>query len=96
MRDRRQEPRNADGDDAAEFAPGVQHCQEANLGAEVFGVSGNSAQRFGRGGKENIVNDALILQRQRSKLLWQRKHHMEILNRQEIGQPGFEPAGLGQ
>lgn len=55
------------------LAPGVQYCQETDLGAEVFGVSGDNAQRLGRGGKQNVVNDSFILQRQRRKLLWQGK-----------------------
>ena len=40
------------------LAPGVQYCQEANLGPEVFGIRGDRAQRFGGGGEENVVDDA--------------------------------------
>ncbi len=63
------------------LAPGVQHSQEANLGAEVFRVRSYRAQGLGYAGEENVVNDTLVLQGQRRKLLWQRKHHMEILHR---------------
>ena len=34
---------------AQSLAPGVQHRQKADLGAEVFGVSGDRAQRLGGG-----------------------------------------------
>ncbi len=78
------------------LAPGVQHGQEANLGTQMFRVGGYCAQRLCGGGEENVVNHALILQRQRSQLLWQGKHHMEILNWQEVRQPRFKPAGFGQ
>jgi hypothetical protein len=54
------------------LAPGVQHCQEANLGLEVFRIGSDRAQRFGGGGEENVVDDALILQGQSRELLRQR------------------------
>ena len=77
------------------LAPGMQHCQEADLGAEVFRIGSNRAQRLGCGGKENVVDDSLILQCQRSQLLRQRKHDMEVLHRQEVCQARLEPAGFG-
>jgi hypothetical protein len=78
------------------LTPSVQHGQEANLGAQVFRVSGYRAQGLGGGGEEQVVNNSLVLQRQRRKLLWQGKHHMEILHWQEVSQARFEPAGFRQ
>jgi len=78
------------------LAPGVQHSQETNLGAEVFRVSGDSAQRLCRAGEEQVVNDALILQGQRGELLWQGEDDVKVFDRQQVSQPRFEPAGFRQ
>ncbi len=37
--------------------PSVQNGEEADLGAEVLGVSGNGAQRVGGGSKEQVITD---------------------------------------
>ena len=41
--------------------PGVQHGEEADLGAEVAGVGGDRAQRLGDGAEEQSVDDGLVL-----------------------------------
>ncbi len=43
------------------LSPGVQHGEEADLGAEVARVAGNGAQRLGEGPEEQAVDDGLVL-----------------------------------
>ena len=43
------------------LAPGVEDGEEADLGAEVAGVSGDRAQRLGNGPEEETVDDGLVL-----------------------------------
>jgi hypothetical protein len=42
--------------------PGVEHCQEANLSAEMFRVSGNAVQCFAGCAEQDVVNDSFVLQ----------------------------------
>ena len=43
------------------LAPGVQHGEEADLGAEVAGVATDRAERVGDGPEEQTVDDGLVL-----------------------------------
>ena len=58
----------AAGDDAVQvgmmderLTPGMEHGEEADLGAEVAGVGGDRAQRLGDGAEEQAVDDGLVL-----------------------------------
>src|SRR6266704_6478447 len=42
--------------------PGMQHAEEADLRAEMFGIASNFEKRFRTGAKQKIVNDLLVLQ----------------------------------
>jgi hypothetical protein len=43
------------------LAPGVKNGEEADFGAEVFGVGGDKPQGFGGGAEENAVDGPLVL-----------------------------------
>ena len=43
------------------LTPSVEHGEEANSRAQVFGVSRDCDQRFGRRTKENAVDPCLVL-----------------------------------
>jgi len=43
------------------LTPGVQHAEEANFCAKMFGIAGNFEQCFGTGAKQEIVDELLIL-----------------------------------
>ena len=60
----------AAGDDAVQvrvvvqrLAPGVQHGERADLGAEVAGIGGDVAQRLGRGAEQDGVDHRLVVER---------------------------------
>ena len=46
------------------LTPGVQHAEEADFSAEVFGIAGDFEKRFRTGAKQKIVDDLLVLQSQ--------------------------------
>jgi hypothetical protein len=43
------------------LAPGVKHRKEADLGAQVLGVSRDGAQRLSGSPEQNVVDDLLVL-----------------------------------
>src|ERR1700730_10152150 len=43
------------------LAPGMQHTQEADLGAEMFCVRRDLQQRGGTGAEQQVVDDLLVL-----------------------------------
>src|SRR5216684_4075790 len=46
------------------LTPGVQHAEEANFCAKMFGIAGNFEQCFCTGSEQEIVDDLLILNSQ--------------------------------
>ena len=60
---------SAGGDDTVDMGmkleflvPGVEHAEEADLGAEMGGVARDFEQRFGAGPEQQTVDDLLVLQ----------------------------------
>jgi hypothetical protein len=51
------------------LTPGVQHGEEADGGAEVFGVGGDGEQSFRSSLKQDGVNPSRVLKRQAADLL---------------------------
>jgi hypothetical protein len=72
------------------LALGMQQDDEADLGAQVLGSSGDLAQRLGGGVKQDVVDHGLILIRNRGDRLGQRKDHVEVLNGNEVGLAIFQ------
>ena len=72
--------------------PGVQHAEEADLRAEVSLVASHREQRLGAGAKQQTVDLALVLQRQRRQLAGQREHHMRVADWQQFPAARFQPA----
>ena len=64
--------------------PAMEHTEETDIGAKVFRVGGNFHQGRGADFEEKIVNDLLILQRQRSEFVRQREHDMRVRYSQQI------------
>jgi hypothetical protein len=50
------------------LTPGVQHAEEADLGAEMLWVGGHFEQRFRRGSEQQRLQRPLVLQHERRKL----------------------------
>ena len=75
------------------LAPGVEHGDETNLGAEMPRVCGDDAERLGCGPEQDSVDRLFVLEGDLGKRRGQREHDMEIRNRQQLGLPGRQPLG---
>ena len=71
--------------------PGMQHHRRADLGAEVFGIGSDRLQRRGGGLEQQRIDDGLVLVGDGRDRRRQRENDMEILDRQQVGLPRFEP-----
>ena len=77
------------------LAPGVKDGEEADPGAQVFGVIGHGAKRARGGAKEQAVEQALVLKSQVGQGLGQGKDHVEVRDGEQAVEAGLDPAGLG-
>ena len=73
------------------LTPGMQNACEADLGAEMFGVTGNGLERLGGCLKQDAIRDRLVLVGQNGNLLRQREHDMKILDLQQVGLARCQP-----
>ena len=78
------------------LAPGVQHGEEADLGAEVARVGGDGAQRVGDGPEEQAVDDGLVLDGDLGDGRGDGEDDVEVLGGQQVRAATFEPLGAGQ
>jgi hypothetical protein len=49
--------------------PGVEHTEEADLGAEMFGIASDFEEGFGAALQQQIVQDFLVLQSERRQFM---------------------------
>ena len=77
------------------LAPAMKHGNESDLGAEVFGIGADAAQRLGRGAEQDGVDHLLVLERDLGHRRGQREDDVEIGHRQQLCLPGREPFGAG-
>ena len=77
------------------LAPRVEHRQEADFGAEVFGIGRHLLERLCRRPKQDAVHDAFVLECQGTDFFWQGKHHVEVGDRQQLGLPCLQPGCAG-
>ena len=78
------------------LAPGMQDGDEADLGAQVLRVGGDGAQGLGGGMEQDVVDDRLVLVRDRSDLLRHREDDVKVFDRQQFGLPVFQPLSARQ
>ena len=77
------------------LAPGVQHGDNAELGAEMAGVGGDDAQCLGRRPEQNGVDQRLVLEGDLGDRGRQGEDDVEIRRRQQLGLAGGKPLGAG-
>jgi hypothetical protein len=71
--------------------PRVQHAEEANFCAKMFGIAGNFEECFCTGAEQEIVDDLLVLQDQRSQMTRKREYNMDVLRRKKFSATLFQP-----
>ena len=75
------------------LAPGVEHGEETDLGAEMPRVCGDGTERLGGAPEQDGVDRLLVLEGDLGERRRQREHDVEIRNRQELCLPGRQPLG---
>jgi hypothetical protein len=75
--------------------PGMEHGEETDLGAQMFGIGGDGLQRLGRGAEENAVDRRLVLMGDGGNLFGQRQNDVKILRGEKFGATVVEPPGAG-
>ena len=79
------------------LSPGVQNGEETDLGAQVLGVGGNLKQRLCASPEQQVIDDALVLQRQAGELMGQREDDVKVAHVEQLFRSGIQPsvAGIG-
>ena len=76
------------------LAPAMQDRDHADLGAEMFGIGADGADRLGRGLEEDIVDDRLVLQGDRCERGRYGEDEMKIRDWQKFGAAVGQPLPL--
>ena len=66
------------------LVPGVKHTEEADIGAEMFGITSDFQQGLGAGAEQETIERLLILQRQRGKQMRQREDNVDVGRGQQL------------
>ncbi len=74
------------------LAPGVQHAEETDLCAKTIRVASHFEKSFCTGAEQEIVEDLLVLQHQRSQATGQGEDHMEIAGGEKLLLTRSDPA----
>jgi len=74
----------------------MQDREEADLGAEVFGIGSDGLQRFCGGVEEDVINHDLVLVGDGSNLIGHSEDHMEVRAVKQFSQAMLDPLCPGQ
>jgi len=77
------------------LVPGMEHAEEADLGSKVTGIAGDLQQGFGAGAEQQVVDQSLVLQRERSQFPRQSEDDVDVASGQQLSCPRLEPAQAG-
>src|SRR5512140_4042249 len=77
------------------LTPGMENAEEADLGAETFRVESDFGQRLGGEAAEQVVDELLVLQRERRDPSREREHDMSIRGGQDLAGSCVNPATPG-
>ena len=78
------------------LSPGVPHGEEADLRAQVLGLRGDRAQRFGCRPEQDVVDDHLVLEGDDGDLVGHGENNMEVRHVEQFRPPVLEPLSPGQ
>ena len=78
------------------LTPGVQHAEEADLGAEVGRVGGDPAQGLGRGMEQDVVDHRLVLEGDDGDLVRHREDDVEVGSIEQLRLAVRQPLGAGE
>src|ERR1035437_3730210 len=75
--------------------PGVEHTEEADLGAEMFGIASDREKGCGTGLQQKMVQEFLVLQGKRRQLMRQGKDNMDVARGEKLLTTRLEPTSTG-
>ena len=75
--------------------PGMEHAEEADLGAQVTRIAGDLQEGLGAGVKQQVVDQLLVLQCERSEFPRECEDDVDIVSGQQFPLPCLEPAQAG-
>lgn len=75
------------------LAPGVKHCEESDLCAQMLGISRDGTQRLAGSPEQNVVDDLLVLQGNGGDGLRYSEDNVKILGVEKLGLTVFQPLG---
>lgn len=78
------------------LSPGVEHSEEADLCAEMFWVGGNGAKRLGGSTEEDVVDDFLVLKRDRGYGVGHSKDYVEVVDLEKLRLASLKPSSPSQ
>jgi len=74
------------------LAPGVQHAEETNVGAEVSGIASDFEKGLGAGAEQETVEDLLVLQDQWRQAAGECEDHVQVAGREKFSSTRGDPA----
>src|SRR5215472_3008405 len=74
------------------LVPGMQHAEEADLGAEVLRIGGDLQEGLRAAAEQDAVHELLVLQGEGRQLVRKCEHHMSIGNREQFRASRRQPA----
>ena len=77
------------------LVPGMEHAEEANLSSKVPGIAGDLQQSCSTGLKQQVIDQTLVLQCQRSQFPRQGEDDMHVAGGQQLPLSRPEPAQAG-
>jgi hypothetical protein len=78
------------------LSPGVKHSEEADLGAQMFGIGGDGRQGFGSGFEQDAIYQILVLISDAGNVFGNSKDNVKIFAIQNLGFSFFNPLGAGE
>ena len=76
--------------------PSVEDREEAELGAEMLGISSDRPQSFGSGVKQDVVDRSLVVMGDGADLLRHSEDDVEVRYGEEFGSSVLKPLGTRQ
>jgi hypothetical protein len=78
------------------LSPTVEHGEEVDLGAEMFGIGSDGRQGLGGGSEQNAVDEIFVLVSNSGDRFWEGEDNMKIRGRENLRFPFFDPFGTRQ
>jgi len=75
--------------------PGVEHTEEADLGAEMFGIASDCEEGCGTGLQQEMVQEFLVLKGERRQLMGQGKDNMDVARGEKFLTTRLQPTSTG-